>query len=176
MPSILDTLNRPHRGKYKPYPRKHPADIIARWIEVDPETGCHTWTGRLNNMGYGLMTVAQAGYKPLTLSPHKVAYELRRGRVPEGMVLDHTCRNRACANPEHLETVVQRENVMRSPIAEGALNAAKTHCPQGHPYSAENTYVYHHASPKKHTSRTCKTCRREYARQYQARKRAEVAA
>ena len=90
------------------------------------------------------------------------------GPIPEGLVIDHLCRNRACVNPAHLEPVSQRENVMRSPVAEGAINAAKTHCSQGHPFSPENTATYR-LNCASTTIRRCLTCQKERAHAYYLR-------
>jgi len=63
---------------------------------------------------------------------HRAAYILAKGPIPDGLTLDHLCRNRACINPDHLEAVTQRENTLRSPFAKAAINARKTHCVRGH--------------------------------------------
>jgi hypothetical protein len=75
---------------------------IAYYIEVEP-SGCWTWLGGLRK-GYGRIGDASA---------HVVVWQLLRGPVPLGMMLDHTCRNRACVYPGHLEPVTNRENTMR---------------------------------------------------------------
>lgn len=126
-------------------------DRIARNIRRQ-ETGCWLWTGSLTNQGYGSMQVDGVG-----TTAHRAAYQALVGPVPEGLVLDHLCRNRRCCNPAHLEPVRQRENTLRSPIALGAINAAKTHCPHGHPYDDANTYVYHYRNT---TVRRCRECAR----------------
>lgn len=131
--------------------------------------GCRVWTGRLLNSGYGQIMVKQAGYKAAAFSAHRAAYELTKGRVPDGLVLDHLCRNPACVNPDHLEPVTQRENILRSPTAQGSVNARKTLCPHGHPYSPENTYTYTRPNT---VMRVCKTCRSKYSRAYRARRAA----
>jgi len=78
-------------------------------------TGCWVWTGGLtydwrggNRAGYGRFSI---GGKPKLA--HRVAYELFRGPIPDGMVLDHTCERKSCVNPDHLEPVSSRENVLR---------------------------------------------------------------
>lgn len=62
------------------------------------------------------------------------------GPIPEGMDLDHTCRNRGCVNPEHLEPVTTQVNTLRG-IGPTAENARKTHCKHGHPLEGDNLYV-----------------------------------
>lgn len=171
MASILDTIGRPDLSVQK-RARMHPSERIRKHTEVIPESGCHEWRGRVSSAGYGVITVVQSGYQTRTFSAHKAAFELSRGRVPEGMVLDHLCRNRICVNPDHLEVVTQRENVMRSPIAPGALNAAKTHCAQGHEFTPENTYLYQQKPPRTSLVRICRSCRNAQRRSWLDRKAA----
>jgi hypothetical protein len=116
---------------------------------IDWSTGCHVWSKPLNTYGYGAIWVDGANRMA-----HRVAYELSEGPIPEGLVIDHLCRNRACVNPAHMEPVTNHENVMRGE-GEAAKNKAKTHCPQGHEYSEDNTYRAARGD------RQCKTCRRE---------------
>ena len=123
--------------------------VMAR-IRVDVESGCWVWTGPLSQ-GYGRVSVAGRLWRP-----HRYVYEHHAGPIPDGLTLDHLCRNRACCNPEHLEPVTLRENILRSD-APAAGHARKTHCPQGHPYDEENTILYRRW-------RYCKTCRREHDR------------
>lgn len=145
--------------------------IIARSEDADDD--CRLWTGPLTNAGYGRLTwVCDEGY--LIRGAHRLAYHLFVAPVPADRLLsiDHLCRVRHCVNPAHLELVRQRENVMRSPIAVGAINARKTHCAQGHPYNEENTYTYTFKT-RATTVRVCRTCRRAY---YERRQAERVAA
>lgn len=98
--------------------------------------------------GYGLM---KAGGK--TSRVHRVAYKHFVGPIPDGMTLDHLCRNRACSNPAHLEPVSVGENVLRG-IGHTAKNAAKTHCDNGHAFTPENTYA------DRRGWRQCRECNR----------------
>lgn len=144
------------------------SDRLRRMSTPSP-SGCWLWDGTLNNHGYGQMTVP--GRR--TRSAHRVSYETFVGPIPDGLVIDHICRTRHCVNPKHLRTVTQRENVMASPVAIGALNAAKTHCPSGHPYNEANTYVY--VKPNT-VCRVCRTCHRESKQRSRARRAAMAVA
>lgn len=128
------------------------------WDRVEKTDGCWVWTGPLDMYGYGKVQIGSA-----TRGAHRVAYIETRGEPAIGLVLDHLCRNRSCVNPSHLEPVTQRENVMRSD-APTALNAVKTHCPQGHPYDLDNTY----AMPG--GGRGCRECRRASWRRWNAKR------
>ncbi len=113
------------------------------WSKVDITPTCWNWTGALDEKGYGIFNFLKK-----TTRTHRYSYEQSKGKIPNGLQIDHLCRNRKCINPDHLETVTSRENQRRSPLT----NMNKTHCPQGHEYSKENTY---HTSDKR---RQCKTC------------------
>lgn len=100
-----------------------------------------------------------------TVFVHRFAYELLRGPIPAGLTIDHLCRNTACCNPEHLEPVEGPENTKRGTA--GQWLSAKTHCPQGHEYTSENTYVW---SGRRH----CRECRRIGGRQYDKKRRGKA--
>lgn len=111
--------------------------------------GCWIWTGTLYSNGYGSIYVD--GRVSLT---HRVSYEIRVSKVPEGLEIDHLCRVRSCLNPEHLEPVTHAENMRR---------AMRTHCVNGHEFTAENTY--RPADGKRY----CRTCRRQRNREQRER-------
>lgn len=129
-------------------------EVERFWGQVDTSGVCWTWRGTTGDKGYGRFW--RNGSNALA---HRVAWELAHGTPsPDGMQLDHLCRNPSCVRPSHLQPVTCRENLHRSPDTQAAINAAKTHCPQGHPYSGDN--VRH----RKGGGRSCRTCAREYAR------------
>jgi hypothetical protein len=81
---------------------------MHRFIQkIEFPDGCWVWKGSLHRQGYGMFRNESS---PLA---HRYAYLLFRGKVPEGLVLDHLCRNSKCVNPFHLEIVTQTENIRR---------------------------------------------------------------
>lgn len=124
----------------------------------EPNSGCWLWTGSLNPGGYAQMSI---NGRPRHV--HRFSYEHFVGPIPAGLQIDHLCRNRSCVNPDHLEPVTQRENIMRG-IAISAQNARKTHCKNGHEFTQDNTRT------NKRGYRWCKKC----AKQYVIRRRREI--
>lgn len=123
------------------------------WSKVEKTDSCWNWIGSISKSGYGKFTLNQ---KPSYA--HRASYELIKGKIPDGLQIDHLCRNRKCVNPEHLEVVTQQENKKRglAGFITGLKQRAKTHCPQGHEYSKENTYFSKH---KKGNKRHCRICK-----------------
>lgn len=136
-----------------------PPTVLERAMaKVDKaESGCWEWTGAKVN-GYGRISVG--GREGNARVAHRVIYELTVGPVPAGMDLDHLCINPGCVNPDHLEPVSHAENMRRGPTNVAARNAAKTRCPQGHPYDEENTGY------RKNGDRICRTCDNARSRAY----------
>lgn len=137
--------------------RKYPPLAERLWAGALADgTGCWVWRRGLNDSGYGWI---KSGGR--TRRAHRVAYELVKGPIPDGLEIDHLCRVRACINPDHLEAVTHRENQLRGKTV-GAANARKTHCLRGHPYDATNTY----RPPS--GGRHCRGCLNRRARQKRA--------
>jgi hypothetical protein len=117
-------------------------------------TPCWIWDGATKTKSrYGSFGF---GKRSFSVPAHCAAWRLLRGEVPAGLQLDHLCRRRNCVNPEHLEPVTCGENIRRgdAPKLAGTWQRARTHCPQGHEYSIENTYRHPGTN-----YRSCRICR-----------------
>lgn len=124
-------------------------DFLRRALGRD----CWNWPARVDRDGYGRVM-----WNGRSCLAHRVAYEVMSGPIPDGLQLDHLCRNRACVNPAHLEPVTQAENAARG------VYARQTHCVAGHEYTPENTYL------RPNGNRDCRACIRERSRRHRNKK------
>ncbi|MEV8638093.1 HNH endonuclease [Streptosporangium sp. NPDC051023] len=115
-------------------------------IAGEDDRGCWLWDKPHPDSGYGQFAGGTA---------HRWSYEFFRTDIPDGLDIDHLCRNRACVNPWHFDPVPTAVNVLRGE-GPSAINARKTHCIRGHAFTVANTYV----PPKRPRSRGCRACRR----------------
>lgn len=139
---------RMDRAKDKRFNRIPPEERFWPKVDKDGLDGCWLWTARTLE-GYGLF----AATPTLTVRAHRWSYEQFVGPIPEGLVIDHLCRNPSCVNPDHLEPVTRLENARR-----GLKGALRTHCKYGHPLDDANTY---HARGNR---RVCRTCQNDVKR------------
>lgn len=125
-------------------------------LKINKTDSCWIWTASKTDQNYGVIWLDGRYVKA-----HRVSYILYKGKLNNKLVVDHTCKNTLCVNPDHLEQVTQAENVKRG--SAGKVNNAqrnKTHCPKGHPYSRVTKDGY----------RQCGTCRSRQEMEYRKRK------
>lgn len=110
---------------------------------------CWEWTAGFGNHGYGRFNV-----KGQTFLAHRISYTIFKGQIGNGLVIDHTCMNRKCVNPDHLRQVTRRVNNIENSFSQCAENAVKTHCKRGHEFTIENTKL------DRRGDRECRQCRK----------------
>lgn len=137
------------------------------WLEdMGGEFPESCWTvpgGRTNSRNYKVFTWGKKNRLG-----HRLAYQVFTGEIPKGHQIMHACDNPPCCNPAHLSTGTAKQNAqdkMNKDRHRGNGYENKTHCPQGHEYSEENTYLYQ-------DRRYCRTCHRKYTRESARKRRA----
>ncbi len=126
-------------------------DLEARfWSKVIPAGAldCWPWGASRNDGGYGQIMIDGRPHRA-----HRVAWQLLRGEIPTGLVIDHLCRNRPCVNPWHMDLVTNEVNIERGEFR-SSRTPLKTHCPSGHTYAGENVRI------AKAGYRVCRSCER----------------
>jgi hypothetical protein len=143
-----------HNGRAQ---RRSPEERFWKKVgRADPDQ-CWEWLGTRNDRGYGRFAIPSPTGGMRQVRAYRFAYELLVGAIPEGLEIDHLCRNRGCVNPAHLEPVTHRENMFR---------ARQTHCKHGHEFTEANSYL----PPS--GGRECRLCQAAHNRRYRRRKKA----
>lgn len=155
------------------------AELLERTV-LAPRTGCLVWDGRMVRGGYGQIGISRQHAAELgigqTVLVHRLAWELANGPIPEGLQIDHLCRNRACVNVAHMEVVTPSENTQRGdgPLLSSLRlqdmrskerEAYQTHCKHGHALIADNVYT------DRRGFRNCRECQRARSRVWKLRQK-----
>lgn len=146
------------RGKYVRTPEHRAKRMIPMEQRIASKTlfaeedECWEWLASRDRKGYGKLGHALA---------HRCSYELFVGPIPEGLTLDHLCRNHGCVNPAHLEPVTRLANTHRGPY-----NPRQTQCKRGHFLTDENVYVAPGTG-----FRACRQCKRFHDQESKRRKK-----
>jgi hypothetical protein len=144
----MGTKTRPHHTGKSAVEKMNLLKIVC-------ENGCWITSTKITNpMEYDRIWSNGRCYRV-----HKLSYEIYKGKIPNGCEIDHLCRNRKCFNPDHLEAVTHKVNILRG---EGlaAKKARQTHCIHGHELSGDNLYAYLY---KGRVGRYCIPCHKRVA-------------
>lgn len=135
------------------------------YVPTRDPSQCWDWQGHITPSGYGNMKI-----KCQSRRANRIALVIAGHTPGPDEVADHTCRNKRCVNPAHLRFVSFRTNSIENSIGTSAINAAKTHCKNGHELRGANLKI------EASGSRRCVPCAREYSKmktqEYRAKARA----
>jgi len=126
-----------------------PAEIERFKSKTTVSGECWLWNGPLDKDGYGSFF-----FRGATRRAHRVGWYGAFGEIQDGHVINHTCRNRNCVNPQHLQSITSTENALKDSNSRPYLNSQKTTCPNGHEYDKVVVWAGK-------TQRICTICTRE---------------
>lgn len=116
-------------------------------IEINKHNNCWIWRGSVKSNGYGRFMI-NGKYQ----NAHKVSYIIFNGKIINGLIIDHKCRNRLCVNPDHLRQVTYKINAIENNSSKAAINSKKEKCNRGHLLIGTNLRI------RKNGGRICILC------------------
>jgi len=128
-------------------PPKPPFENFQKHIKINKNSGCWEWQGSKDKDGYGFFGSLKWGKRA-----HRFSYLYFKGKLIPNLTIDHLCKNKSCVNPQHLEQVTVKENLIRAENQQSTINTKKTHCKRGHLLKGYNLII------KCGYKRTCRTC------------------
>lgn len=122
------------------------------------EGPCHIPTCRRDANGYAILWDGECSQRV-----HRYCFSKEFGEVPRGVVVGHLCRRRDCCNEKHLRLETRRQSALENNFGPTAINNSKTHCKNGHEFTAENTRI------RNGVKRNCRKCERKRKSEYYKR-------
>ena len=151
------SVNRYRRPKSKiVIPERVAERAATKWVEN--EDGCWISTYSTASHGYAQIGWTDGDYRQV-VTAHRAAWVYFTGeQIPEGMTIDHMCKNKPCINPDHLRMTTNFENARRTSGRDWKMGE----CVNGH----SNNHLYWNGSRYR-----CSLCARMYQRRYRERSR-----
>jgi len=137
----------------------------SAWRHINMRVGmCWLWTGAPSTQGYGIFRIKRDG-RWRAMQAHKYMLEKKLGRpLRPGFNSLHTCDVKLCMRPDHLYEGTHAQNAQDAVVRGLHPQANKTHCPQGHAYTEDNTV-------RRRGYRECRACRNANSRAWRARQK-----
>jgi HNH endonuclease len=138
------------------------------WSKTRKTNGCWLWIGAKNAAGYGkVFWNKDTERRSVLTDAHRTSWLLHFGPIPDGCYVCHACDTPSCVNPQHLWLGTNSDNILDA-IRKGRKRCEpRTHCPQGHEFTPENTYRPPVRKSTHRQSRVCRICARERTRQWE---------